>query len=502
MTITIYDRVQETTTTTGTGSITLLGPSAGFVDFNSTVGVGNRTYYGIVDNANFIWEIGIGRLTDSTTLARESVISSTNSNNLIDLQGDPCFVFIDVPAVERVQWPDLGSGAIANVGTSANNVVQLDGSARLPAVDGSQLTNLPAVIPLQTSGDPETIIKNNGGNPILVTDGNGNPVFQNNSGNHIFAMDGNGNPWIYNTQGIDVFSIDGNGNPVISSGTTPGYDAGIVGFDTNLNPHLVNKTGQVIYAMDTNGQPVINNAQGNPLANLDGSNNLQINNTNGNKIFGIDGNGNPFFHNNSGNQTFATDGNGNPWIYNTQGVDVFSIDSNGNPVLSSGNTPGFDTGIFGFDSNLDPHIINNNGQTVFGVDSSTGRPKISNNIYPSDSYGNLQNDGSGNLAWVSRYKTVNAQTGTSYTLTLTDEMVTLFNSSGITLTVPAYSDVNFHPLTEISLVQLGVGQVTVQAAGGVTISSYLNKVNLAGQYAGATLKMISTDSWLLIGNLA
>ena len=424
MSITIYDRVQETTTVTGTGSVTLLGASPGYVDFNSTVGVGNHTYYGIVDNTNKIWEIGIGTLINSTTLSRDSVISSSSSGSKVNFVGHTANVFLDVPAYARVQWPDLGSAASYNAGSSANNVVLLDGSARLPAIDGSQLTNIAAIaeLPIQTGSDPKVIIKNADTNAIVQTDSNKNIQ-------------------INNASEVAIFGVDGSGNP-------------------------------------------------------------QINNINSNKVIGIDGNGNPFFHNNAGNQTFAMDGNGNPWIYNTQGVDVFSIDGNGNPVLSSGNAPGFDTGIFGFDSNLDPHIINNNGQTVFGVDSSTGRPKISNNVYPSDGIGNLTNDGIGNLSWVPPFKPINSQTGTSYTLELSDKMVTLFNASAITLTIPAYSSVNFQPNTEIDLVQLGVGQVTIAAAGGVVINSYLNKVNIAGQYAGATLKMLSTDNWLLIGNLA
>jgi len=51
--------------------------------------------------------------------------------------------------------PTLGTAAAEDVGTSANNVVQLDGTARLPAVDGSQLTNLPtAGYPSLTSASP------------------------------------------------------------------------------------------------------------------------------------------------------------------------------------------------------------------------------------------------------------------------------------------------------------------------------------------------------------
>ena len=51
-------------------------------------------------------------------------------------------------------------------------------------------------------------------------------------------------------------------------------------------------------------------------------------------------------------------------------------------------------------------------------------------------------------------------------------------------------------------VQLGAGQVTFSPAGGVTIGEYQSKTKLAGQYAGATIVKLATDTWVLVGNLA
>lgn len=98
----------------------------------------------------------------------------------------------------------------------------------------------------------------------------------------------------------------------------------------------------------------------------------------------------------------------------------------------------------------------------------------------------------------------NAQVGTTYTLALTDDgkLVTLSNASAITLTVPLNASVAFPVGAQIDLIQLGVGQVTVSPAGGVTINSYTSLVNIAGKYAGATLRKIATDTWVLVGNLA
>ncbi len=98
----------------------------------------------------------------------------------------------------------------------------------------------------------------------------------------------------------------------------------------------------------------------------------------------------------------------------------------------------------------------------------------------------------------------NAQTGTTYTLVLTDagKMVTLTNASAITLTVPTNASVAFPVNTRIDLLQYGAGQVTVAAAGGVTIASKASALKLSAQYAGATLWKKATDTWVLVGDIS
>lgn len=98
---------------------------------------------------------------------------------------------------------------------------------------------------------------------------------------------------------------------------------------------------------------------------------------------------------------------------------------------------------------------------------------------------------------------LNTQTGTSYTLVLADvaRVITLNNASSITLTVPQNSSVAFPTGTQIVLIQLGAGQVTVGGAG-VTLRSNGSKLKLTGQYAVASLLKINTDEWVLFGNLS
>ena len=92
---------------------------------------------------------------------------------------------------------------------------------------------------------------------------------------------------------------------------------------------------------------------------------------------------------------------------------------------------------------------------------------------------------------------VNVQTGTSYTLAITDSFVTLNNSSAITLTVPPNSSVPFPIGSTIYIAQLGAGQVTVAGGSGVTVHSALSGSAIAAQYQTARLTQTSTNTWLL-----
>lgn len=77
------DRVKETTTTTGTGTITLAGAASQHQTFSSAFSVGSIVYYAIADQSGTNWEIGYGTLLTSSTLSRDTVISSSNSNALV-----------------------------------------------------------------------------------------------------------------------------------------------------------------------------------------------------------------------------------------------------------------------------------------------------------------------------------------------------------------------------------------------------------------------------------
>ncbi len=98
---------------------------------------------------------------------------------------------------------------------------------------------------------------------------------------------------------------------------------------------------------------------------------------------------------------------------------------------------------------------------------------------------------------------LNAQTGTTYTAVLADDgkLITCDNASAIALTIPPNSSVAFGIGTQINIMQLGAGQVTITAGAGVTLRSAGTKVKTNGQYSVATCVKIATDTWVLVGNL-
>jgi hypothetical protein len=98
MALVLKDRVKETTTTAGTGIITLAGAVTGFQSF-SVIGNSNTTYYCIAGQGTSEWEVGIGTYTSAgTTLARTTVLASSNSGSLVTFSAGTKDVFVVWPA--------------------------------------------------------------------------------------------------------------------------------------------------------------------------------------------------------------------------------------------------------------------------------------------------------------------------------------------------------------------------------------------------------------------
>ena len=117
MALIVKDRVKETTTTEGTGTVTLAGASAGFRSF-ADIGNGNETYYCISGGSQF--EVGIGTYTASgTTLSRDMVLSNSSGTQptKINFSAGSKDVFVTYPS-EKAIYEDAGNNVVVN-GTTA-----------------------------------------------------------------------------------------------------------------------------------------------------------------------------------------------------------------------------------------------------------------------------------------------------------------------------------------------------------------------------------------------
>ena len=101
MALVINDRVKETSTTTGTGTLTLDGAETGFETFSSAIGNTNTTYYAIEIPNTVHFEVGLGTV-GAGTLSRDTVISSSNSDNPVNFPAGTKNVFCTLPASKAV----------------------------------------------------------------------------------------------------------------------------------------------------------------------------------------------------------------------------------------------------------------------------------------------------------------------------------------------------------------------------------------------------------------
>ena len=104
MALVLNDRVKETTTSTGTGTINLAGAETGFETFVAGVGNSNTCYYCIAHQSANEFEVGLGTVTDATpdTLARTTIISSSNSDSAVNFSAGTKDVFCTLPASKVV----------------------------------------------------------------------------------------------------------------------------------------------------------------------------------------------------------------------------------------------------------------------------------------------------------------------------------------------------------------------------------------------------------------
>lgn len=131
MALVLKDRVQETASAPGTGTVTLLGAATGYQTFSSAVGNGNTTFYTIADQGGSNWEVGVGTV-GAGTLARTTVLASSNSGSLVNFSSGTQVVFCTYPAEQSINLDASGNSTALGVVASAT----LTNATGLPLTTG------------------------------------------------------------------------------------------------------------------------------------------------------------------------------------------------------------------------------------------------------------------------------------------------------------------------------------------------------------------------------
>jgi hypothetical protein len=143
MALIVKDRVQEVSTTVGTGTLTLGGAVLGFQSF-AAIGNGNTTYYAISDPVAGDWEVGIGTYTSSgTTLSRDTVLSSSNSGSLVPFASGTKNVFCTYPSERSVYRDTANTYTVQSAfdALTANSIALTTGTITTTPTSNTDIVN-------------------------------------------------------------------------------------------------------------------------------------------------------------------------------------------------------------------------------------------------------------------------------------------------------------------------------------------------------------------------
>jgi hypothetical protein len=177
MAFVLADRVKESTISPGTGTATLGGAASGYQSFSAGIGASNTTYYVIADQAGTNWEVGYGTIgAGGTTLARTTVLASSNSGSLVNFSSGTQDVWCDYPAKKAVIQDSSTNVTVPAQLTAGNYVANqsISGSATQGAfaygtLNGSD-TGIFASYQTSIAGYAYVALQNTSSNAAATTD--------------------------------------------------------------------------------------------------------------------------------------------------------------------------------------------------------------------------------------------------------------------------------------------------------------------------------------------
>jgi hypothetical protein len=140
MALQLKDRVLETASAPGTGTVTLLGASLGYQSFNTALTSGSTTYYTIADLGGANWEVGVGTFTSPNQLVRNTVYSSSGGGSTVNFSSGTQNVFITYPSSQSVNLD--ASNNVSPLGTVASGT--WNATAIVTTYGGTGLTSYTA----------------------------------------------------------------------------------------------------------------------------------------------------------------------------------------------------------------------------------------------------------------------------------------------------------------------------------------------------------------------
>ena len=248
MALVLADRVRETTSTTGTGSVTLGGAYTSFQTFSAGIGNGNTTYYTIANSTTGEWEVGLGTYTSSgNTLSRDTVFASSNSGSLVNFAAGSKDVFCTQPAERNVYVS--GTDVIAANSASVKTTYGGTGVTSYTAGDLPYYATGTALSKLSI-GSNKTILTSSGTAPQWSTS-----LDTTQGGTGLVTYTAGDLPYYATGTALSKLGI-GTGNQVLtSSGTAPQWSTNLsIGSLTASSDSSFTSTGALTIPVGTTAQ--------------------------------------------------------------------------------------------------------------------------------------------------------------------------------------------------------------------------------------------------------